>query len=149
MTTNPVTATPPATPAQAEAHFAAKLAAETDCDDVHTALLAAGGGDPGFVLLEARGPAAYARAHIPGAISLPYRTMIEEALACFPSGTLFITYCAGPHCNAADKAALRLARLGRRAKTMQGGLAGWIAEGFPTVAGEAPGRLRVVADEIG
>src|SRR3712207_7758597 len=113
---NPVTETEPAPPAQAAAHLAAKLALETDCNDVHTAL--ASGGDPGFVLLEVRGPAAYARANIPGALNLPRRAMTEAALARWPKDMLFVVYCAGPHCNAADKAALRLAGLGRRVKTM-------------------------------
>ena len=135
---NPVTETDPAPPAEALAHFAARLALETDCDDVHTALRSSA---PGFVLLEVRGPAAYARGHVPGALNLPYREMTEEALARWPAETLFVVYCAGPHCNAADKAALRLARLGRRVKTMPGGLAGWIAEGFPVATGEAPGSL--------
>lgn len=38
--------------------------------------------------------------------------------------------CAGPHCNGADKAAVRLARLGRRVKKMIGGIEGWKDEGF-------------------
>ena len=38
--------------------------------------------------------------------------------------------CAGPHCNGANKAALRLARLGLRVKMMIGGVTGWIDEGF-------------------
>ena len=36
----------------------------------------------------------------------------------------------GPHCNAADKAAARLARLGRPVKKMIGGKIGWLDEGF-------------------
>jgi rhodanese-related sulfurtransferase len=39
-------------------------------------------------------------------------------------------YCAGPHCNGADKAAVRRARLGRPVKKMIGGIAGWKDEGF-------------------
>ncbi|WP_281407634.1 rhodanese-like domain-containing protein [Methylobacterium planeticum] len=35
-----------------------------------------------------------------------------------------------PPCNAADKAALRLARCGRPVKRMLGGVAGWRHEGF-------------------
>ncbi|MBK1662819.1 rhodanese-like domain-containing protein, partial [Paracraurococcus ruber] len=119
------------------AHFAARLAFETDCADVHAAL-AEGVAD--FVLVEARGPAAYARGHVPGALNLPHREITEARLAGFPPETLFVAYCAGPHCNAADQAALKLARLGRRVKVMPGGILGWLAEGYPLAEGEEPGR---------
>jgi rhodanese-related sulfurtransferase len=136
--TNPVTETAAAPPMLAAQHFAGKLAFETDCADVHDALARGGAG---FVLLEARGRAAYTRGHVPGALNLPHRSITEEALAAWPVDTLFVVYCAGPHCNGADRAALRLARLGRRVKTMPGGMAGWVAEGFPVATGEAPGSL--------
>ena len=35
----------------------------------------------------------------------------------YPVDTLFVVYCAGPHCNGAHRAALRLARLGRIERT--------------------------------
>ncbi len=135
---NPVTETAAAPPAVAAEHFGGKLAFETDCADVHDALKR---GDAGFVLLEARGPEAYARGHVPGALNLPDRAINDEALTAWPPDTLFVVYCAGPHCNGADRAALRLARLGRRVKTMPGGMVGWAAEGFPVATGEAPGSL--------
>jgi rhodanese-related sulfurtransferase len=47
----------------------------------------------------------------------------------------FVVYCAGPHCNGADRAALALARLGRRVKKMIGGVTGWKDEGFALQAG--------------
>jgi rhodanese-related sulfurtransferase len=118
------TAAPPAVAAE---HFARRLALETDCADVHAA---SGSGEPGFVLLDVRGPSAYARAHVPGAVNLPHREITAERLAAWPAGTLFVVYCAGPHCNGADRAALRLARLGRPVKLMIGGAAGWADEGF-------------------
>ena len=46
---------------------------------------------------------------------------------------MFVTYCNGPHCNGADKAALRLAHLGRPVKKMLGGVTGWLDEGFELV----------------
>lgn len=134
-----------AAPALAAEHFARRLAFETDCADVHDAL-SRDAAD--FVLLEARGPAAYARGHVPGALNLPHREITEERLAAWPRDTLFVVYCAGPHCNGADRAALRLARLGRRVKTMPGGMTGWIAEGFPVVTGPEPGSLAGTGDAI-
>jgi rhodanese-related sulfurtransferase len=87
-------------------------------------------GAPGFVLLDVRGPGAFARAHVPGALNLPHREITAARMAQWPEATLFVVHCAGPHCNGADKAALRLAELGRPVKLMIGGMTGWVDEGF-------------------
>lgn len=113
--------------AVALAHFESILQFETDCWDVHHAL-AAGAAD--FVLLDVRGAEQYDAGHIAGAVHLPQGKVVEAKLARYPAGTLFVTYCAGPHCNGAARAAIRLARLGRAVKTMPGGVTGWIDEGF-------------------
>ena len=55
-------------------------------------------------------------------------------LASYPTTTLFVVYCAGPHCNATEKAAIKLARLGRPVKKMIGGVTGWIDEGFELIS---------------
>ena len=81
------------------------------------------------------------RGHIPGALNLPHREISEARLAAWPRDTLCVAFCAGPHCNGADRAALALARLGRRVKTMPGGLSGWVAEGFAVASGPEPGSL--------
>jgi rhodanese-related sulfurtransferase len=67
---------------------------------------------------------------VQGAINIPHRTMTKERMAQFTDGTLFVVYCAGPHCNGANKAAVRLAKLGYRVKEMIGGVTGWQDEGF-------------------
>lgn len=131
---NRVTEIPAAPPAAAEAHFAALLAFETDCSDVHDAMRA---GDPGFVLLDVRGPALFGQGHVPGAVNLPHGKMTAHRMSAWPDGTLFVVYCAGPHCNGADKAALRLARLGRPVKRMIGGITGWADEGYGFARTEA------------
>ena len=118
---------PPADSPSALAHFEALLRFETDCWDVHASLAHAA---PGFVLLDARSPDAYARGHVAGAVSLPHGRINERNLAEYPLDTLFVVYCNGPHCNGADKAAVRLARLGRPVKKMIGGIEGWKDEGF-------------------
>jgi len=122
-----VTQIPAAAPAAALAHFEARLGFETDCADVHQALAA---GDADFVLLDVRGPGAFARGHVPGAVHLPHAEIGPDRLAGWPADTLFVVYCAGPHCNGANRAALRLARLGRPVKEMLGGVTGWLDEGF-------------------
>lgn len=131
-----VTEVPPAHPSEAEKHFAAKLAYETDCWDVHECFRQ---GRVDFVLLDVRGSAAYARGHVPGAVSLPHREITSERMMSWTHDTVFVVYCAGPHCNGADRAAVALARLGRPVKIMIGGVAGWADEGFPFETG--PGTL--------
>ena len=61
---------------------------------------------------------------------LPVVAVFGAKLAQYPPDTLFVTYCAGPHCNGAARAAIRLARLGRPVKVMPGGITGWIDEGL-------------------
>lgn len=129
---NAVTEVPAASPAEAIAHFEKLLSLETDCYDVHQALQRS---DPGFVLLDVRGPEAYAKGHVPHAISFPHRRITDSTLAQYPADTLFVVYCSGPHCNGADRGALRLARLGRPVKKMIGGITGWRDEGYELVTG--------------
>lgn len=124
---NAVTQIPAAGSAAALAHFEAEFAFETDCWDVHDAMSSR---DPGFVLLDVRSPTLYAQGHAPGAVNLPHAKIIESKLAEYRADALFVVYCAGPHCNGAARAAVRLAKLGRPVKLMAGGITGWIDEGF-------------------
>lgn len=124
---NAVTAVPAAESTAALAHFQASLQFETDCSDVAGALSS---GSPGFVLLDVRSPALYAQGHVPGAVNLPHGKIVVSKLLDYPSDTLFVTYCAGPHCNGATRGAIRLAQLGRPVKIMSGGVTGWLDEGF-------------------
>jgi rhodanese-related sulfurtransferase len=123
---------PAADPALVAAHYAARLSFETDCWDVHESLSR---GDQDFVLLDVRGPKLFEKAHVPGAINLPHGKMTERKMAEWPEDTLFVVYCAGPHCNGTDRAALRLAGLGCRVKVMIGGMTGWADEGFAFARG--------------
>ncbi|AVR94656.1 rhodanese-like domain-containing protein [Pseudoduganella armeniaca] len=116
--------------ATALAHFEQALRFETDCWDVHSVL---GTPDQDFVLLDVRGSDSYARGHVPGAVDLAQRKIVAAKLADYPADTVFVTYCAGPHCNGAARAAIRLARLGRPVKIMTGGVTGWLDEGFTLV----------------
>ena len=122
---------PAADPQRALDHFQQRLAFETDCWDVHHAIV---NDRQDFVLLDVRGEESYNNGHIDGAISLPHARITAEALAAYPPDTLFVVYCAGPHCNGADKAAIRLARLARPVKKMIGGVTGWLNEGFDLIA---------------
>ncbi|MGH8779911.1 rhodanese-like domain-containing protein [Paraburkholderia sp.] len=124
---NPVTAVPAASSDAALAHFQRSLQFETDCSDVAAALAMP---SPGFVLLDVRGPALFAQGHVPGAVNLPHGKIVVSKLAAYSADTLFVTYCAGPHCNGATRGAIRLAQLGRPVKIMIGGITGWVDEGF-------------------
>jgi len=93
--------------------------------------------DPGFVLLDVRGPAQFEARHVPGAINLPHGKIVASRMNSYPRDTLFVTYCAGPHCNGAARAAAKLAHLGFAVKIMAGGIAGWIDEGFALELGVA------------
>ncbi|MEA3118485.1 MAG: hypothetical protein QOI13_1755 [Paraburkholderia sp.] len=90
---NAVTAVRAADSAAAHAHFCASLQFETDCSDVASALAS---GTPGFVLLDVRSPALYARGHVPHAVNLPHGKIIASKLSNYAPDTLFVTYCAGP-----------------------------------------------------
>jgi rhodanese-related sulfurtransferase len=87
-------------------------------------------GAPGFVLLDVRSPALFSKSHIPRAVNLPHAKIIASKMSEYPKSTLFVTYCGGPHCNGAARAALGLARLGFAVKLMAGGVTGWMDEGF-------------------
>lgn len=114
-------------------HFSNRLAFETDCSDIHASQQS---GDIDYVLVDVRGQAAYASGHVPGAINIPHRLMSAEYMAEYPRDTLFVVYCAGPHCNGVHRAAVRLASLGYAVKEMIGGVTGWLDEGLELVGGE-------------
>ena len=124
---NEVTRVPTEPAPRALKHFEARLAHEADCWDVHATEELE---DRGFVLLDVRSKEAFGRGHLPGATHLPHWKLSEKSLADYPTDTLFVVYCAGPHCNASTKAAIHLSRFGRPVKEMVGGVCGWLDEGF-------------------
>ncbi len=86
--------------------------------------------DEGALLVDALPSNVFEQEHLPGAINIPHGKLIESRLAHYPPDTVFVVYCAGPHCNGGHKGAIRLARLGRPVKLMIGGVTGWLDEGF-------------------
>lgn len=118
---------------EAIAHFAKRLALETDCSDVNAATVAR---QRDFVLIDVRSPQLFAAGHVPGAINMLVGKMTQSRLSAWAPDTLFVVYCAGPHCNGADKGALRLAQLGRKVKIMIGGITGWADEGLAFETGD-------------
>jgi 3-mercaptopyruvate sulfurtransferase SseA len=57
-----------------------------------------------------------------------------------------VTYCWGPGCNGATRAALEFAKLGYRVREMLGGYEYWVREGFEFET--STGRDRRPADEL-
>jgi len=112
-------------------YFSHRLAFETDVADVAAALEA--GGDPGFVLLDARSPRSYEAGHLPGArlLTRPFEADDVAALGDAP----LVVYCWGPACNGATKAARELAALGRPVKEMIGGFEYWERDGHAVERG--------------
>ncbi len=108
-------------------HFKSLLKFETDCWDVHHATT---NERKDFILLDVRSESLYEQGHVIGAVSLPHHKINEKTMEQYPKDSLFVVYCAGPHCNGADKAALKLAQLDRPVKKMIGGVTGWLDEGF-------------------
>ncbi|MFQ1004283.1 rhodanese-like domain-containing protein [Modestobacter sp. SSW1-42] len=129
-----------ASPAAAAAHFARRLAVETDVSDVHAALES---GAPGFVLLDSRSAESWAQGHVPGAVHLPGREIAARAAGELDPAVPVVTYCWGPGCNGATRAALALAHLGYRVREMIGGFEYWAREGLPVATGDGVVRSPV------
>lgn len=125
-----VTAYPAADSAAALSHFEARLGFETDCWDVNHSIE---NDVANFVLLDVRSPEYYQKGHVPTAVNLPTLKITAETLPLLADGGLYVVYCAGPHCNGANKAAVRIARLGLPVKEMIGGAIGWVDEGYELV----------------
>lgn len=125
------------TPAQAAAHFAARLQFETDPSDVHSALES---GDAGFVFVDTRSDEAWEQGHARGAVHIAKPDM-PAVIPTYPSGTQFVAYCWGPGCNGATRAGLIISELGYAVKEMIGGFEYWAREGMPVdrVAADASG----------
>jgi rhodanese-related sulfurtransferase len=123
-----VLSVPPADPARAAAHFAARLSFEADVSDVHADLEA---GVAGLVVVDSRSQEAWRQGHLPGAVHLPTAEIAARAQALVPRDAVVVTYCWGPGCNGATRAALEFARLGLQVKELIGGYEYWVREGLP------------------
>ncbi|MGC4176123.1 rhodanese-like domain-containing protein [Demequina sp.] len=115
-------------PADAAAHFRAKLAFETDVSDAHAALEAK---EPGVVLVDTRSLEAWEQGHARGAVHIPKPDMPSRIPAEFAADTQFVVYCWGPGCNGATRAGLIISELGYAVKEMIGGFEYWAREGLP------------------
>ncbi|QFY05525.1 rhodanese-like domain-containing protein [Nonomuraea phyllanthi] len=123
-----VTSVPAAPNAVALAHFAARLAVETDVSDVAADLAAK---VSVIVVVDSRSRESWDQGHVAGAVHLPTAEIAAKAPGLVPKEATVVTYCWGPGCNGATRAALEFAKLGYRVKEMIGGFEYWAREGFP------------------
>ncbi|MEU3955035.1 rhodanese-like domain-containing protein [Streptomyces achromogenes] len=121
------------------AYYQAKLAYEMDSADLQAAL--ADGQD--LVVVDGRGTEAYEAEHIPGAISIPHRSISRESLSALSKAPLYVAYCDGIGCNASTKTAIKLATEGFRVKELIGGLDWWKRDGHATEGLKSQGHVHV------
>lgn len=109
-------------------YYQEKLAYEIDSADLKAAL------DEGqnVVVIDGRSAEAYALEHIPGAISIPHRSISQESLANLSKTPLYVAYCDGIGCSASTKTAIKLASAGFRVKELIGGLDWWKRDNHAT-----------------
>jgi rhodanese-related sulfurtransferase len=117
---------PFAEPSHTHAHFAARLAFETDPSDV-AAAIAAG---ESIQLVDVRGRAAWDQGHAASAVHIPRAELLDRLDELDPALPI-VVMCWGPACNGGAKAAHVLAGAGRRVKEMLGGFEYWAREGLP------------------
>lgn len=115
-------------------HFAAKLRYETDPSDVAAAFSAG----ERFVLVDARGHAAWHQGRIPGAVHLPHAEIARRAPAEIPLDMPIVAYCWGPGCNGSTRAAIEFSKLGYVVKELIGGFEYWAREGLGIVDDHGP-----------
>ena len=108
--------------------YESKLLFETDSWDLFEDLK----NKAPVTVVDVRSKDSFEKEHIPGAVSLPHKTMSELTTAHLDKSKIYITYCDGIGCNASTKGALKLARLGFQTKELLGGLDWWKRDGYAT-----------------
>lgn len=81
-----------------------------------------------FTVVDVRYPADYARGHVPGAVNLP-KGKWQNPKGLSKTGINYL-YCYNQTCHLAAEAAVELSRQGYRVVEVEGGWAGWEANGY-------------------
>ncbi|HJP76916.1 MAG TPA: metalloregulator ArsR/SmtB family transcription factor [Pseudonocardiaceae bacterium] len=76
-------------------------------------------------VLDVRSEAAYARGHIPGAISLPLHELAHR-MDELRGHDLIVAYCQGPYCVSSPDAVRLMTEAGHRARSLNGGWTAWV-----------------------
>ena len=117
-------------------HYSDKLAYEIDSWDLNVALEAG----ENITVIDTRSQEAFQQEHIPGAISIPHRTMSSETTRDIDKRALVVTYCDGIGCNGSTKGAMNMVKLGFRVRELMGGLDWWKRDGHKTHASAGPDK---------
>ena len=108
-------------------------------DDLYVSsrdLLAALEGKKRMVLLDTRVPSVWQRAHIEGAIPVPYYTDFDKITEDLPKDVQIIAYCSCPRA-AADHVIMNLRKKGyTRTAVLWEGIFGWMNLGYPVMRGD-------------
>jgi hypothetical protein len=115
-------------------HYSNKLAYEIDSWDLNAARQAS----ENIAVVDVRSPEAFRREHIPGAISVPHRTMSSDTTSQIDRNALVVTYCDGVGCNGSTKGAVNMLKLGFRVKELIGGIDWWKRDGHETHIAATP-----------
>ena len=84
------------------------------------------------ILVDVRAPADYQKAHITGAVNLPYYSI---AAAAWPKDANIVLYCSGVGCSLSHDSAITMLTLGyTNVRTLYGGIAEWGRKGYPIVS---------------
>jgi cytochrome c oxidase cbb3-type subunit 3 len=95
-----------------------------------------------LIVLDVRATSSWGTGHIPGALSLPYYDLKEKMSELPRDGTWIIAYCTCPvHLADLTVDALRAVDFEHTA-TLDEGLAGWMARGYPIQSGIVPNSAR-------
>jgi len=120
--------------------YEAKLKYETDSWDLSEALT----NNKNVIAIDARSHEAYEIEHIPSAINIPHREMLEETTKDLDKDKIYVTYCDGIGCNASTKGAVNLSKLGFTVKELLGGLDWWKRDGYSTKGKDGSERKNIV-----
>jgi len=83
------------------------------------------------LVLDVRGSALAARAHIPGALHAASERGLFDAVARVPAGMDLVAYCDCPNDVTAARVAAKLRKRGLPVRVLAGGFGAWLAQGLP------------------
>jgi len=90
--------------------------------------------DGDVTVLDVRPPEEYAAGHLPGALNIPVKGLIEH-LESLPQNQEVVAYCRGPYCVLAFEAVAQLRAHGFNARRLEDGFPEWKTAGLPVEEG--------------
>jgi ArsR family transcriptional regulator len=97
---------------------------------------------PLMILLDVRPPEEYTLGHLPGAINLPFESLLERPWN-VPTSREIVVYSRGPYCSMAFEAVAALRKRGYRVSRLARGFSEWRAAGMQVVFPGAVQGVRV------